>query len=573
MRQSAVADASPSPSVERRASPPTEPPTVSVVIIFHNAERFLDEAVASVFAQSFQDWELLLVDDGSTDRSTACARGHALQHPDRVGYLEHPGHANRGMSAARNVGIRAARGRYVAFLDADDQWMPSKLEEQVAILDANPEVDLVYGAMRYWWSWTGQSDAAALDHVPDLGMPLECVSEPPVLVTRMLRRQAAAPAMSSALVRRAAAFRVGLFEERFRGMHEDQVFVAKLAFRSRVYVSGACWHWYRQHPDSCLAVVTTSGRRPAARRRYLRWLRRYLAREGAKGGGVWQVVEEQLRSYRLTFRLQQRGKRLARAARRSVAQLARRVLPSPLHARLRQWWSGPAGVPAPGAVAFGSLRRLEPISRRWGKDRGGRPIDRVYIERFLADHAGDIHGRVLEVQDARYTTRFGGERVTRSEVLHVSAGNPAATIVADLACAPQIPSDSFDCVILTQVLLCIEDVESAIRTIHRILRPGGVVLATVPGISQVVRHDMERWGDYWRFTTLSARRLFERVFPADAVQVESHGNVLAAVAFLHGLAADELRPEELAHQDPDYQLLLTIRAVRPPLDAPSTHPS
>jgi SAM-dependent methyltransferase len=214
-------------------------------------------------------------------------------------------------------------------------------------------------------------------------------------------------------------------------------------------------------------------------------------------------------------------------------------------------------------VRFGHLRRLTPISRKWGKDRGRLPIDRYYIERFLAEHAADVRGRVLEVQDATYTRRFGGERVTRSDVLHVESGNPQATVVADLTCAPQIPSDSFDCVILTQVLLHVEDVASAVRTVHRILRPGGVVLATVPGITQVVRHDMDRWGDYWRFTTLSARRLFQRLFPADAVRVESHGNVLTAVAFLHGLVAEELRPAELDYRDRDYEVVITVRATKP----------
>jgi SAM-dependent methyltransferase len=244
--------------------------------------------------------------------------------------------------------------------------------------------------------------------------------------------------------------------------------------------------------------------------------------------------------------------------------LLRRVLaPRTAVGRYLSAWRAGELTPSPGHVRFGSLRRLDPLSRRWGYDRGGTPVDRVYIERFLARHAADVRGHVLEVQDAAYTRQFGGDRVERSDVLHAVPGNPAATIVADLVAAPQIPADTFDCIILTQVLPFIEDVAGAVATVYRILRPGGVVLATVPGISQVARRDMDRWGDYWRFTTLSARRLFERTFPADAVQVESHGNVLVSLAFLYGLASNELRAAELDHDDPDYQLVITVRATKP----------
>lgn len=218
--------------------------------------------------------------------------------------------------------------------------------------------------------------------------------------------------------------------------------------------------------------------------------------------------------------------------------------------------------PPVGFVRFGSLRRLQPISRAFGFDRG-LCIDRYYIENFLGEYTEDIRGHVLEIGDDTYTRRFGGDRVARSDVLHVQEGNPKATIVADLTCADSIPSDTFDCIVFTQTLQCIYDVRAAIRHLHRILKPGGVLLATFPGISQISRYDMDRWGDYWRFTTLSARRLFEEVFPPGSVTVRAYGNVLAAVAFLHGLSAEELRREELDYHDPDYELIITVRAVKP----------
>ena len=240
---------------------------------------------------------------------------------------------------------------------------------------------------------------------------------------------------------------------------------------------------------------------------------------------------------------------------------------SVLPAALRSWVR--ARLPGRGSphrfippVRFGSLRRITPISRRFGWDRGGLPIDRFYIERFLERHASEIAGRVLEVRDDAYVRKFGGDRVTRTDVLHLTDDNPKATIVADLSCADHVPSDTFDCILLTQVLPFIPDVSAAVRTLHRILRPDGVVLATMPGISQIIRYDMDRSGDYWRFTTLSARRIFECEFPQDQVRVEAHGNVLAALAFLHGLSSWELRPQELEYQDPDYEVLITVHAVK-----------
>jgi SAM-dependent methyltransferase len=268
-------------------------------------------------------------------------------------------------------------------------------------------------------------------------------------------------------------------------------------------------------------------------------------------GPVWETVREELRPFSL-------GSRALEPARR----LARLMLPR----SARVWLSSVVpGAAAPGdrPVRFGSLRRLTPVSRRFGWDRGGLPVDRYYIEQFLQQHATDVGGRVLEVRDDAYTRRFGGDRVTHADVLHPTADNPKATIIADLSCANEIPNDTFDCIILTQVLPFIPCVHSAVRTLHRILRPGGVVLATVPGISQIVRYDMDRWGDYWRFTSLSARRIFEEAgFSQPDTTVEVHGNVLVATAFLQGLSTKDLRTDELNHQDPDYEVLITVRAVK-----------
>jgi SAM-dependent methyltransferase len=221
------------------------------------------------------------------------------------------------------------------------------------------------------------------------------------------------------------------------------------------------------------------------------------------------------------------------------------------------WW------PPIGTFDFGDLRRLTPISRKFGYDRGN-PVDRYYIENFLQNHEVDIQGRVLEIGDDSYTRKYGGERVSKSDVLHVNLIKPNVTIVADLTGANHIPTNTFDCFILTQTLQFIYDPKTAIKTIYRILKPGGILLATLPGISQIAHPDkLEQWQDYWRFTCNSAQRMFSEVFPSENLEVRAHGNVLVTTAFLYGLAAEELHPQELDFHDPDYEMVITGRAVKP----------
>ncbi len=218
--------------------------------------------------------------------------------------------------------------------------------------------------------------------------------------------------------------------------------------------------------------------------------------------------------------------------------------------------------PPVGGVFFGSFRRLKPISQEWGNERG-QPIDRYYIERFLSAHAGDIRGHTLEIGTDMYTLQFGSGRVTQSDVLHVAEEKAQVTIIGDLTRGNGLALDTYDCIILTQTLQFIYDVSAAINTVYRILKPGGIVLATVPGISQISRYDMDRWGHYWSFTTLSIRKLFESYFPPENIEVNSHGNVITSVALLHGLASQDLSPKKLDYSDDDYQLLITIRGIKP----------
>jgi SAM-dependent methyltransferase len=238
------------------------------------------------------------------------------------------------------------------------------------------------------------------------------------------------------------------------------------------------------------------------------------------------------------------------------------MLKSLVPLRLRRWLNRQRKAflvyPPVGYVFMGQMRRLQPFNRDFGMSRG-TAIDRYYIGAFLENYRADIKGRVLEIGDNTYTRHYGSD-VTQSDVLHAVAGNPIATIVGDLASGMGLPDDSFDCIILTQTLQVIYDMPAVAATLHRILKPDGVALITANGIGQISRYDMDRWGEFWRLTTASAERLFSTHFTKENLDIQAYGNVLTASAYLYGLAAEDLSSRELSYHDPDYQMLITIRA-------------
>ncbi|MBN3039653.1 MAG: methyltransferase domain-containing protein [Candidatus Omnitrophica bacterium] len=189
-------------------------------------------------------------------------------------------------------------------------------------------------------------------------------------------------------------------------------------------------------------------------------------------------------------------------------------------------------------------------------------MDRYYIEQFLSGHASDIKGRVLEIAEPEYTRKFGQNKVSISEVLHVQAGNPQATLVGDLVTGLNVAEERYDCIILTQTLQFIYDFRAALANAYRALKPAGVLFLTVPGISQISRFDMDRWGDYWRFTGLSIEKIFKEIFSEDKLRIKIYGNVLSATAFLQGVAAQELKKEELDAYDDDYPVLICVKAIK-----------
>ena len=217
-------------------------------------------------------------------------------------------------------------------------------------------------------------------------------------------------------------------------------------------------------------------------------------------------------------------------------------------------------IPPVGKINFGDFSRLKPISEDWGFGRGGA-IDRYYIESFLKKHSKLIKGDCLEIKDDNYLNKFGSNKITHRDILDIDSNNPKATVFGDLANAHQLTSNTYDCFVLTQTLQLIFDLNSAIKHIYRILKPGGSLLLTLPGISHFP-YNKDAPVRYWSFTESSVRRLLEDQFNKNNIQTEVFGNVKVVASFLYGLGVNELTKEDYEYQDPNYQLIIAAKAIK-----------
>lgn len=275
----------------------SDEPLVSVILCFYNEEVFLEAAVESVFSQDYSHWELLLVDDGSSDASTAKAKGYASKFPEKVQYVDHTFHQNRGLSASRNAGVKLCRGAYIAFLDADDVWLPGKLRAQVSLLKAHPSATVLLEASLYWNSWR---DNRKEDVVVRVGVP-EGIYRPPQLALKLYPLGRGAAPCPSGIMAHRAVLRRCTFEELFRGifqMYEDQAFLCKVYLKETAFVSSACHNWYRQRPSSLVSGVHASGNYHKVRSYYLYWYRDYLHGQPFR----YKAVERLLRRAQMPYR-------------------------------------------------------------------------------------------------------------------------------------------------------------------------------------------------------------------------------------------------------------------------------
>ncbi len=481
--------------------------------------------------QTYQDFEIVIVDDGSDEPATRHMLISYRRPKTRVIRTE-----NQGVAAARNVGLEASRGRFVSFLDADDVLEQLFLERTLRALESN-------GSLGFAGCWLRAFGGADFDWAPGRCDFPHLLAEDTVC--------------TPALTRREPLLEVGGFDTQMpvAGYEDWEVAISLVEAAYSGTIVPEYLFRYRVRAGSMTATCTA----PENHARLMEYIvdkhqetyQRFLP-------GVIAVIQ------RRTADLE--GRLDTPPLRPDVAHAGWRdaVLALENHRRALE---ASALAPEPDtsreAIEWGSLRHLSPVSRVWGLDRG-RPVDRYYIEQFLQRHAQDITGRILEVKDATYSSRFGAG-VTAIDVVDIASENPDATLVADLGKPGSLPKNRFDCFILTQTVHIVYEAEEVVRNAFRTLRPGGAVLVTLPCVSRI---DYESGvdGDFWRFTPASARRLFEGVFGPENVEIESWGNVLACTAFLQGMAQEELHPQELVHNDPYFPLLVTVRAVKPASD-------
>jgi glycosyltransferase involved in cell wall biosynthesis/SAM-dependent methyltransferase len=525
---------------------------VGVVVTTYNHAHFLAQALESVRSQTRASDAVVVIDDGSTDNPAAVA--------ERFPNVRLIRQENRGLAAARNTGLAALDTSYVVFLDADDRLEPGAIEAGLACFARAPDSGFIYGGHRY-------IDADG----QEIGERFEPPGKDPYL--HLLQGNFIAM-HGTVMYRRDRLVTVGGFDERLRRCEDYDVYL-RMARHYPVTGYPDLVAAYRLHGENMSAdhcAMLRSALEVHARHAPSTPEEKNARAVWAEGRRRWRrCYAEEMAAVR--YRKRQAGGTLA-ASLPALAEIAaaapgvallqaiggvRRRVAAVLPHRLRErLLKGRERVPPVGHVRLGDLHRVTPISQCFGFDRG-LPVDRHYIEAFLARHASEISGRVLEVGDDTYTRRFGGSRVSRSDVLHVHDGNPRATIVGDLTDRELLPPNAFDCIVLTQTLQLIYDVPLAIAHVHRALAPGGVVLVTAPGISQI---DRGEWGKtwYWSFTPAALRRLFGDVFGPDAVMIEEYGNVFAATAFLHGLAVEEIETTDLAPIDHAYPVIVALRA-------------
>jgi glycosyltransferase involved in cell wall biosynthesis len=460
------------------------------------------------------------VDDGSTDLFTQQLLPRIDSSTIRVVRT-----ANKGVSAARNLGIKLTTAPYLLLLDADDWLDPTYFEKAGARLDAEQGLAFVscaqraFGALDYVWK----------PHAADL---IDHVSRGPLHISTMFRRT-----LWEA---------VGGFQEGLPADEEMDFWTSALALGFRGEVLDEPLLNYRVRAESMyhrlLQRETYVALRENFYEKHLKSLEPHfqellLAKEAL-------ILEQRSHAKHLAatkVALEQEVASLRAAAKELAKSLANQNIP---------------------VIDWGDFGDREPISAYWGVDRG-EPINRYYIIKFLQRHKSDICGHVLEVKDSFYTRSFGGDKVTQADVLDINPLNPVATVVADLTKADKIPSNRFDCFILTQTLNFIYDVQAALSHAMRILRPGGVLLASVSALDRI-SYETGPDGDYWRFTEASLRTLLAQHLPLDAFEISGFGNVAACAAYLYGLSSQEVDPKTLEVTDPWFPIGFCIRAVKPP---------
>lgn len=543
-------------------------PLISVIIPCYNHGRYLADAVQSVLQQSFRPVEIIVVDDGSTDNTKAVAQ--------RFAEVKYVYQANAGLSAARNTGIDHSTGDYLVFLDADDWLLDGALQTNYTQLAEHDELAFVSGGhIKTDWNKKLLKQVhtqITSDHYQWF-LRLNYIG------------------MHASVLFRRWAFDAMRYDTSLKACEDYDVYL-KIARHHPVAHHMEPIAAYRMHHQNM------SGNIPLMLDSVLQVLNRQqpvlqseaettALQEGLK---TWKGFYTNALYQHLVFSLCDKNRKAGKAdvvtlktydpalyatyeaQRQTITSWTKPNKATSMKGKLKEYLPAKAlywyhklrnnttFTPPPGGIDLGDLNRTKPFSKQFGYDRGG-PVDRYYIENFLQQQAHYVKGRVLEIGDDEYTRRFSGGAVAQSDVLHIAEGNPKATFVGDLSDAPHLPDNAFDCIILTQTLHLIYDFKGALQTCCRILKPGGALLLTVPGISHI---DQGEWKAIWlwSFTQASMKRLLSETFSDTHIEVATFGNVLAATAFLYGMGLPELKQAQMDVADPHYPLIITARAIK-----------
>jgi hypothetical protein len=488
----------------------------SVIIAAGGRWRSLPMAVESMVRQSSPASEIVVVET-SGQAVPALMRLRLSRAGARFTSA-----ASESPGALWNAGIGASRASRIVLLDPEDGLEPSYLEQAAAALEAAPDLAFVT-------AWTREPGGREV-RCPRDGCDLPGLLGHPGLVH------------ASSMFRRDVWGALGGFDETLAGyeLYDFWLRLLEQGYRGAVI----------EEPLLSRAAgseVPTAARPPVGR--------------------LQPLIEPLLTKHRptyvrhLTAAVLGRELRLGELRSAAVALHARKATIDRELSELKAEVATATGLLRAlgrARVDWGDLRRTTPISPVWGADRG-RCVDRYYIEQFLEAHADDIRGDVLEVYDSDYTVRFGGRGVRRSDVIDIDPTNPRATVIADLRRADAIPTHAYDCFIMTQTLHVIYEMGAVLRECARILKPGGVLLATLPCASRIAP-EQGLDGDFWRFTPAAARSLFSEFFPPERLEVRAYGNVLVNIAFQYGLACEDLTQREFETHDPYFPLLISVRA-------------
>lgn len=538
---------------------------VSVIIPCYNHGNYLPVAIESVINQSYKNFEIIVIDDGSIDNTK-----EACNNYPNVKYIYQ---TNAGLSAARNTGIKYASGAYLVFLDADDWLLENALKSNLDVLIDNNDLAFVSGGHQLFYepedkTWIVQkkidkSSYSSLLEGNFIGMH----------ATVMYQRW---------------VFEIFKFDTFFRYC-EDYDLYLKIARNHPVSHHTGLIAVYRIHENNmssnysemmkyALLVLSTHKKKlktPSEKLSYRNGISFWKSYYSEK---IFDHLRVQLYSQNYNFSkndikcLKANNPILYKKFKTekyyffksinndNIMNKIKKLISRNIFKLIQRIWSNKSNNSLLNEINLGDLNRTTPFSTQFGYDRGG-PVDRYYIENFLNKNAHLIKGRVLEIGDNEYTLKFGGDKLEKSDILHIDDSNNQATFIGDLSNAPHLPSDSFDCIVLTQTLHLIYDFKAAIETCHRVLKTGGSLLITVPGISHIAQ---DQWSKYWlwSFTDASMQRIMQECFSEGNISIKTHGNVLVASAFLYGMGLPEVKKEQMDYHDPHYQVIITVSATK-----------